>query len=149
MAILQIYFFCPFRNKVVKFSGAPPASVVPEKIYGKLLTWTMSAQEIRLLSASCNDNQSFLIEYTPYDQLMTVKRILESCFAASKNTNRKSHLNVEVSKRNQRCSLCLCWSTKMNSPCSTFFYFQTAFGGLELPYHGVQLQSSNGTVQFL
>lgn len=82
----------------MKFVGAPPTSVVPERIYGKLLTWSMSAQEIGLLSASCNDNQAFLIEYTPYDQLMTVKRILEACFAAKTNANKKSHLSIEVSR---------------------------------------------------
>jgi hypothetical protein len=89
-------FLFAFRSKVVKFVGPPPASVFPDRIYGKLLTWRISAQEIGLLSASCNDNQAFLIEYTPYDQLMTVKGVLEYAFTANRNTSKKSHLNIEV-----------------------------------------------------
>lgn len=59
------------------------------------MSWELSTEQIRLLSNSCNDNQSFLIEYTPYDVLLIVKRILELSFEKSKG-KAKNILAVEV-----------------------------------------------------
>ena len=72
------------RRRNVTFHGEPPKEVMPSKCWGKIVTWEMSTEEIRLLSDSCNDNQSFLIEYTPYDSIVSAKRILELCFEKQK-----------------------------------------------------------------
>lgn len=86
-----------FRRGVPSFTGPAPKEVVPEKIYGKIFTWHLSMEQIRLMSYSCNDNQSFLVEFTPFDQLITVKRVLESCLEAK--PGKSSILKVEVGKQ--------------------------------------------------
>ena len=83
------------RRRNVTFHGEPPKEVMPSKCWGKIVTWEMSTEEIRLLSDSCNDNQSFLIEYTPYDSIVSAKRILELCFEKQKG-KAQDILGVEV-----------------------------------------------------
>ena len=82
------------RKKTPTFLGAPLSELVPTKVYRKLLAWKLSVPEIRLLSASRNDNQSFLVKYTLSDQLQTVKRTPEACFEKSKG--KKEALAIEV-----------------------------------------------------
>lgn len=85
-----------FRRGVPTFTGPAPKEVVPDTIYGKIFSWDLSLEQIRIMSYSCNDNQSFLVEFTPYDQLMTAKRVLESCLEAK--PGKLSILKVEVGK---------------------------------------------------
>ena len=54
----------------------------------------MSITDIRLISSVCNDNQTFLVEYTPYDNLQIVKRALEQCHEAKRT--KKSPLLLGV-----------------------------------------------------
>ena len=82
------------QKKTVTFHGSPPPEVVPLKVTGRIVSWTLSVKEIRHLSSSCNDNQSFQIEYTPFDQLQTVGRVLEEYLES--DPSKKTITNVQV-----------------------------------------------------
>lgn len=62
---------------------------------GKVYIPDLSVSDVRLISSVCNDNQTFLVEYTPYDTLQIAKRVLEQCFDAGKS-KKNSHLLVGV-----------------------------------------------------
>jgi hypothetical protein len=72
----------------------PPANVCPNTFVGKVYTAEMSASDIQLISSVCNENQTFLVEYTPFDNLTIAKRVLEQCFEGKRKKN--SHLLVGV-----------------------------------------------------
>ena len=56
-----------FRAERCPRNAAFPPRVFPEKVYGKIYSWTLSLEQIRKISETSNANQSFQIEYTPYN----------------------------------------------------------------------------------
>jgi hypothetical protein len=82
------------RRGSVMFSKVPPPNLCPLTLNGKVYCAEMSVTDIRLISSVCNDNQTFLVEYTPYDNLQIVKRALEQCHEARRK--KPSHLLLGV-----------------------------------------------------
>lgn len=85
---------CKLRRGSITFSGPPPANICPTTVCGKVYTSELSLSDIRLISSVVNDNQTFLVEYTPFDNLTIAKRVLEQCFENKRK--KSSHLLVGV-----------------------------------------------------
>lgn len=58
----------------------------------------MSKSDIQLISSVCNENQTFLVEYTPFDNLTIAKRVLEQCFEGKRKKNSPLLVGVRSSE---------------------------------------------------
>lgn len=65
----------------------PPQNICPNSVVGKVYKAEISLDQIRIISSVCNDNQTFLVEYTPFDNLQIAKRVLEQCFEGKRKKN--------------------------------------------------------------
>jgi hypothetical protein len=69
--------------------------LIPEVAFGKIFKWDLSEIDIQFLSANVNDTSSFHIEYTPFDHLCTVRRVLVF-YIESKGLRNTQPSEVEV-----------------------------------------------------
>jgi hypothetical protein len=63
------YSCSQLRRGSITFGKVAPANICPSTVCGKVYIPDLSVSDIRLISSVCNDNQTFLVEYTPYDNL--------------------------------------------------------------------------------
>ena len=86
------------RRGTITFGSVPPANVCPKTFVGKVYTSEMSKSDIQLISSVCNENQTFLVEYTPFDNLTIAKRVLEQCFEGKRKKNSPLLVGVRSSE---------------------------------------------------